>query len=155
MSERCEGARSGGWRLDAPGVWTWEVRDEWADESTPIFRAVVSDWERKQRDVADERNALEPVRPSHRRATPPESRSGPWPDPRRHAAGRSRTAASMNTMPLSLPRASTSEDGIERRAKHREAQVIMLTAGGRHALQLHEEDTGRHACKVVRLVPRT
>ncbi|MDD7942900.1 hypothetical protein PHK61_31270 [Actinomycetospora lutea] len=157
MWEWCEDARRGGRRLDAVSIWARQARDEQADESTPIFCAMASAWEDRQRQVAGGRNAVDTARHRERHAGVPEPRSGSGssPDQRPRDIGRSRNLASMNTMPPPAP-ISTPEGTLEYRAKHRrEAQVMPLTAGGRHALQLREEDTGRHVCEVVRLVPRT
>ncbi|PVZ14233.1 hypothetical protein [Actinomycetospora cinnamomea] len=123
MSGWREDVRRGEWRSDTLRTWAWEAWDEGADEFTPIFRAVASDWERRGRAV--ERRAV------------------------RHAR------ASATTTPPVLPRARPAEDELEHPAEHgREAEVVPFTAHGRHAVTSREEDSGRHACKIVRLVPR-
>lgn len=157
MWEWCEDARRGEpRRLGAVSIWARQARDERADESTPIFSAMASAWEDRRRQVAGGRNAVDTARHDERHARIPEPRSGSGasPDQRPHDVGRSRALASMNTAPPPLP-VSTPDGELEYRAKHRrEAQVMTLTAGGRHALQQREEDTGRHVCEVIRLVPR-
>ena len=156
MWEWCEDARRGRWQLDAVSIGAPEARDEWADESTPIFRALASAWEDRQRHPVGGRNAVDTAHHDDQRAGMPEPRSGsgPLPGQQPHDIGRSRALASTDTMPPS--RACTPDDELEHRAKHRRGpQVATSAAGGRHALQLREEDTGRHVCKVVRLVPRT
>jgi hypothetical protein len=155
MWEWREDARRGGWRLDADSIGAREARDEWADERTPIFRAMASAWEDRQRGVADGRNAIDTARHDDRRAGVPEPRSGSRPSPaqRPHDIGRSRALASMDPMP---PPPASTPDELEHRAKHRRGpQAARSAAGGRHAGQLGEEDPGRHHCKVVSLVPRT
>jgi hypothetical protein len=156
MWEWREDARRGGWRPDADSIGAREARDEWADEPTPIFRAMASAWEDRQRGIAGGRNAVDTARDDDRRAGVPEPRSGsrPLAAQRSHDIGRSRALASMDTMPPPPP--AGTPDEFEHRAKHRRApQASRSSACGRHALPLGEEDTGRHVCKVVRLVPRT
>jgi hypothetical protein len=156
MWEWREDARRGGWRLDADGIGAREARDEWADEPTPIFRAMASAWEDRQRGVAGGRNAVDTARHDDRRAGVPEPRSESRPPSvqRPHDIGRSRALVSMDTMPPPPP--ASTPDELEHRAKHRcGPQGARSAAGGRHALQVGEEDPGRHDCKVLRLVPRT
>jgi hypothetical protein len=156
MWEWREDARRGGWRLDAHSIGAREAGDEWADESTPIFRAMASAWEDRQRGVAGGRNAVDTARHDDRRAGVPEPRSGSRPSPaqRPHDIGLSRALASRDPMPPPPP--ASTPDELEHRAKHRRGpQAARSAAGGRHALQLREEDPGRHRCKVVSLVPRT
>lgn len=158
MWEWCGDARSAGWRLDAVSIWAREARDEWTDESTPIFRAMASAWEDRHRHLAGGRNALDTARHDDRHAGVPQPRSGSGrlPGQRSHDIGRSGALASMDTMPPPSLRASAGDSEREHRAKHRrEPQVAGSAADGRHAPPLREEDTGRHVCKVVRLVPRT
>jgi hypothetical protein len=152
MWEWREDARRGVWRLDADSIEAQEARDEWAEEPTPIFRAMASAWEDRQRHAVGGRNAVDVARHDDRRA----GGSRPLPAQRSHDIGRPRALASTDTMPPPPPRAWTPDDELEHRAKHRRGpQAARSSAGGRHALQLREEDTGRHACKVVKLVPRT
>jgi hypothetical protein len=156
MWEWREDARRGGWRLHADSIGAREARDEWADEPTPIFRAMASAWEDRQRGIAGGRNAVDTGGDDDRRAGVPEPRSGsrPLPAQRSYDIGRSRALASMDTMPPPPP--GGTPDELEHRAKHRRAPLAARSsAGGRHALPLGEEDAGRHVCKVVRLVPRT
>jgi hypothetical protein len=156
MWEWREDARRGGWRLDADSMGAREARDEWADEPTPIFRAMASAWEDQQRDVADGRDDVDTARHSNRRTGVPVPRSGSEPLRGQHPndIGRSRALASTDT--VAPPPSASTPDELEHRAKHRRGpQAAISTAGGRHALQLREEDTSRHLCKVVRLVPRT
>jgi hypothetical protein len=158
MWEWREDARRGGWRLDADSIEGREARDEWADEPTPIFHAMASAWEDRQRGMAGVRIAVDTARHDDQRAGVPAPRSGsrPLPGQRSQDIGRSRALSSTDTMPPPPPRAWTPDDELEHRAKHRRGpQAARSSPGGRHALQLREEDTGRHACKVVKLVPRT
>jgi hypothetical protein len=156
MWEWREDARRGGWRLDADSIGARQARDEWADEPTPIFRAMASAWEDRQRGIAGGRNAVDTARDDDRRAGVPEPRSGsrPLPAQRSHDIGRSPALASMDTMPPPPP--AGTPDELEHHARHRRGpQAARSSAGGRHALPLSEDDSGRHVCKVVRLVPRT
>ena len=158
MWEWREDGRRGGWRLDADSIKAQDARDEWADEPTPIFRAMASAWEDRQRHAVGGRNAVDTARHDDQRAGAPEPRSGSRPLPAQlsNDIGRPRALASTDTMPPPPPRAWTPDDELEHRAKHRRGpQAARSSTGGRHALQLREEDTGRHACKVVKLVPRT
>ena len=149
MSEWREDARRDGWGLDALSIW---ARDERADESTPIFWAMASDWECRERRIADDRNALGTTHHHGRLAAVPEPRSerGSSRDQRSQDNRRSPDLASVDTMSPPPARANTPEDELDHRPKHRRE-----AAGGRHAVQLREKDTGYHVCKVVRLVPRT
>lgn len=158
MWEWREGARRGGWRLDADSIEAQEARDEWAEEPTPIFRAMASAWEDRQRHAVGGRNAVDTARHDDQGAGVPAPRSGsrPLPGQQPHDIDRPRALASTDTMPPPPLRAWTPDDEAEHRAKHRRGpQAATSAACGRHALQLREEDTGRHACKVVKLVPRT
>jgi hypothetical protein len=158
MWEWREDARRSGWRLDADSIEAQEARDEWADEPTPIFRAMASAWKDRQRHAVDGRNAVDTAHHDDQRAgvPAPRSESRPLPAQRSHDISRPRALASTDTMPSPPPRAWTPDDELEHRAKHRRGpQAARSSTGGRHALQLREGDTGRHACKVVKLVPRT
>ncbi|MDD7933764.1 hypothetical protein [Actinomycetospora straminea] len=157
MWEWREDARREGRRLDAVDTWAGQARDERADESTPIFRAMAAAWEDRGRQVASGRNGVDTTRHDERHPgiPVPRSGSGASPDQWLHDVGRSRTLASMNRTPP-RPSVSTPDGELEYRAKHRrESQAMTPTAGGQHALQLDEDDTGRHICKIVWLVPRT
>lgn len=154
MSEWRAGARREVWELDAVSIWT---RDERADESTPIFCAMASDWERREEDLAGDRSAFDTTRHHDRFAGVPRPRRGRGtsPDQRSQDNRGSRALADIHTMPPPPPRANTPEDELEHRAKHRrEADVARSAQGGRHALPRREEDNGHHVCKVVRLIPR-
>src|SRR4051812_29405643 len=111
MWEWREDARRGGGRLDADSIAAPEADDAWADESTPIFRAMASAWEDRQRHGGG-RDAADTARHTHRSAGVPEPRSGsePLPGQRPHGLGRSRALASKDTMPPSSARAITPID---------------------------------------------
>jgi hypothetical protein len=151
MWEWREDTRPGGWRFDAASAWTWQAvpPHKWADEPTPIFRAVALDWERRRREELTGHGGIV----DGDVAALPEPRPGlePLPVQRSEDTGRRRRLALVDASTSRQP----STPPQPRRAPEDEPPLVATPpTGGRHARRPRAETTDRHAPGFVTLTPR-